>query len=88
VKGQPITAGYLSDAQRGGELEVEILPGEEAPQLRRWLQGEMRKLGVEVLISDDADAVKEVADRLELEQQLCVAHVRTLRLWQNWQRLT
>lgn len=76
VKGQPITAGYLTDEKRGEVLEVEILPGEEAPQLARWLKRALSELGVEVLLSDDADGFKAVADELGLKQQLCVAHVR------------
>ena len=76
VKGQPITVGYLTDAQCGAVLEVELLAGAEAQHLLRWLKQTVRQLGVEGPVSDDADAFKEVADRLELKQQLCVAHVR------------
>lgn len=74
LKGERIVTGTVTDALRGEVLEVEILEGESAEEIREWIEGLVEELGVEVMVSDDADfgelsrtdCYKEVADELAL----------------------
>ena len=59
----------------GETLSIEVLADESAESLTQWAQTLATSLQAEVLVSDDADAMKTVADALGLDQQLCRAHV-------------
>jgi transposase-like protein len=59
----------------GETLSIEVLADESAESLTHWAQTLATSLQAEVLVSDDADAMKTVADALGLDQQLCRAHV-------------
>lgn len=59
----------------GETLHIEVLADESAESLTQWAQTLAGSLQAEVLVSDDADAMKTVADALGLDQQLCRAHV-------------
>lgn len=76
VKGKSITTGMITNGEAGEVIEVEILEGEDKEEIEAWLKELVEELEVEVLISDDADAFKGVADDLGLRHQVCVAHVR------------
>jgi len=52
-----------------------VLADESAQSLKQWAQTLSLSLQAEVLVTDDADAMKTVADALGLDQQLCRAHV-------------
>lgn len=74
-KGQSLAVGVVVDDARGVELTVDVLDGEDAATIERWLKEVAEAVGAEVLVSDDADAFKMVADNLGLEHQVCRAHV-------------
>jgi len=59
----------------GETLSIEVLADESAESLMQWAQTLSASLQAEVLVSDDADQMKTVADALGLEQQVCRAHV-------------
>ena len=59
----------------GAPLTIDVLPAETAPQLEEWIRDLAKQLGVEILVSDDADSMKNVADSLGLQHQICRAHV-------------
>ena len=59
----------------GETLSIEVLADESAESLTHWAQQLSASLQAEVLVTDDADAMKTVADALGLDQQLCRAHV-------------
>ena len=59
----------------GATLSIEVLADESAESLTHWAQTLSASVQAEVLVSDDADTMKTVADALGLEQQLCRAHV-------------
>ncbi|MDF0668887.1 MAG: hypothetical protein P0119_22780, partial [Nitrospira sp.] len=40
-----------------------------------WIRDLAKQLGVEILVTDDADSMKNVADALGLSHQICRAHV-------------
>lgn len=59
----------------GAPLTIDILSAETALQLEAWIRDLANQLGVEVLVTDDADSMKNVADGLGLQHQICRAHV-------------
>ena len=73
-EGQPVAVGYVN---------------EHDPQaVQRWLAPFVQKMGVSVIVTDDLFIYKQVAQRLNLEHQICQFHVRrwvgrTLKELQN-----
>lgn len=59
----------------GAPLTIEVLSAETALQLEDWIRDLAKQLGVEILVTDDADSMKNVADALGLSHQICRAHV-------------
>ncbi|HEX9090712.1 MAG TPA: transposase [Anaerolineales bacterium] len=61
-EGKPVGIGYVDEAN---------------PQaVRRWLDPLVKRLGVSVIVTDDLFSYKSVAERLDLEHQICQFHVR------------
>jgi transposase-like protein len=60
--GQPVTVGYVD---------------EKDPQaVKKFLEPLMQRLGVSVIVTDDLLSYRVVADKLELEHQVCQFHLR------------
>jgi transposase-like protein len=59
----------------GQPIAFELLESEGALHAERWIRGIAKMLGAEVLVTDDADALKNVSEALDVEQQICRAHV-------------
>jgi transposase-like protein len=59
----------------GEPLTFDLLPSESALHTQRWIQDLARVVGAEILVTDDADGLKTVADELDLRHQICRAHV-------------
>jgi len=60
--GEPVTVGYVD---------------EKDPQaLKRFLAPLAQRLGASVIVTDDLASYKQVAEALQLEQQICQFHVR------------
>ena len=60
--GEPITVGYLD---------------EKDPQaVKKFLEPLVQRLGISVIVTDDLASYKQVADDLQLEQQVCQFHLR------------
>jgi transposase-like protein len=61
-EGKPVAIGYVDEYQ---------------PQaVRRWLEPLVKRLGVSVIVTDDLVHYKTVAEKLDLEHQICQFHVR------------
>jgi hypothetical protein len=73
--GKWLALGLSVDDTTGLVLTVDGLPGEDSETLRAWLTPIAESVGAQVLISDDADAFKQVADGLDLLHQVCKRHV-------------
>jgi len=82
VKGQGTVVLQLSDGEKEVSLAVEILEGEDTESLQAGIAEVAQAVGAKVLLSDDTDPYKAVADELGLEHQLCQRHVvpNTLQL--------
>lgn len=76
VNGQWLTLGLTVDDLSGLVLTVDDLAGEDAQTLREWIEPIAEAVGAQILVTDDADALKMVADALGLEQQVCKGHVK------------
>ena len=74
-KGKWLPLGISVDAVNGMTLSIDELPGEEAEQLKAWLEPILDALDADVLVSDDADAFKRVSDETGRAQQVCKSHV-------------
>jgi hypothetical protein len=74
-RGKWLSLGLSVDPLTGLVLSVDRLPGGDAQILQTWLAPIATAVGAELLVSDDADAFKTVADQLGLDQQVCKAHV-------------
>lgn len=73
--GKWVTVGIVVDAVNGMVLSIDELPGQDAKQLQAWLEPILDAVGAEVLVSDDADALKNVSDETGRAQQVCKSHV-------------
>lgn len=74
-RGKWLALGVSVDPLSGLVLSVDRLPAEDARTLQTWLAPVARAVGAELVVSDDADAFKTVADALGLDHQVCKAHV-------------
>jgi len=59
----------------GEPIRFEILDAEASFRIEQWLRTLAQVLGAEILVTDDADGLKMVADHLGLQHQICRAHV-------------
>ncbi len=73
--GEWVTVGIMVDAVNGMVLSIDELPGEDAEQLKAWLEPIMEAVEADVVVSDDADAFKNVSDETGRSQQVCKSHV-------------
>jgi transposase-like protein len=63
------------DAIAGLALTIDEIAAEDTQTLLEWMEPIATSVGAEILVTDDADALKTVADELALEQQVCKSHV-------------
>lgn len=73
--GKWLPLGISVDAVNGMTLSIDNLPGEEAAQLKAWLEPILEAVDADVLVSDDADAFKKVSDETGRAHQVCKSHV-------------
>jgi hypothetical protein len=67
--------GITVDAISGMVLTIDQLAGEETHTLQEWVAPIAEGVAARVLVTDDADAFKTVADEQGLFQQVCKSHV-------------
>ena len=73
--GKWVTVGIAVDALNGMVLSIDELAGEDAEQLKAWLEPILEAVDADVVVSDDADAIKKVSDETGRSQQVCKSHV-------------
>lgn len=74
--GRWLPLGLCVDDTTGLVLTVDDLSGEDAETLEAWLAPVVEAVGAEILVTDDADAFKTVADELGMDHQVCKSHVK------------
>lgn len=73
--GKWLPVGVIVDPLNGLVLSIDHLSSEDAQTLRAWIEPIADQVGAQVLVSDDADALKQAADQSGLDQQVCKSHV-------------
>ena len=74
--GEWLPLGLAVDDTTGLVLTVDALSAEDAETVKEWLDPVVEAVGAELLVSDDADAFKAVANDLGLAHQVCKGHVK------------
>ena len=74
--GEWLPLGLAVDDTTGLVLTVDQLSAEDAKTLKEWMEPIAEAVDAKLLVSDDADAFKTVADELGLEHQVCKSHVK------------
>jgi len=74
--GEWLPLGLTVDDTTGLVLTVDRLSAEDAGTLKEWMEPIAEAVDAKLLVSDDADAFKKVADELGLEHQVCKSHVK------------
>lgn len=75
-QGQWLPLGLSVDDLSGLVLTIDDLSASDADTLKTWLEPIAEAVAAEVLVTDDADGFKRVADELGLDQQVCKSHVK------------
>ena len=73
--GKWVTVGIAVDPINGMVLSIDELSGEDAEQLKAWLEPILEAVEADVVASDDADAFKIVSDQTGRSHQVCKSHV-------------
>jgi transposase-like protein len=73
--GEWLPLGLTVDDTTGLVLTVDDLSGEDAQALKEWMAPIAQAVEADILVTDDADAFKTVADELGLDHQVCKGHV-------------
>ncbi len=74
--GQWLHLGLSVDSLSGLVLTIDEVTAEDAATLKAWIEPIAASVGAQVLVSDDADGFKTVADELGLVHQVCKSHVK------------
>ena len=74
--GKWLHLGIAVDDITGWVLSIDELTGEDAETLEAWMAPVIAAVGAELLVTDDADSLKRVADNQALKHQVCKSHVK------------
>jgi transposase-like protein len=74
-RGERVAVAVAIDVQAGVMLDIELADNEETETLQGWLDPLLKLIGAEVLITDDQDAFKTIADQAGVSHQICRQHV-------------
>src|SRR2546423_7027713 len=74
-KGEWLPLGITVDAISGLALTIDALPAQDIKALQDWIEPIATSVGATVLVTDDADGFKTVADEVGVQHQICKAHV-------------
>jgi len=73
--GRWLPLGVTVDDTTGLVLTIDELSGEYAQTLTEWITPIAEQVGATLLVTDDADSLKAVAEEVGLDQQICKSHV-------------
>ena len=76
VKGKKTVVGFVTDAQSGRLLGMDVLVDRDSEGFVKWLERYVSRFGVEAVVTDDLNTYKPVVEHLGMEHQVCIAHVR------------
>jgi transposase-like protein len=76
VRGEKVGIQVVVDDQSGDLLGLDIIVSESSEEVRQVVERVVAQVEAEVLVSDDLDAYKKVADEVGLDHQICRSHVK------------
>jgi transposase-like protein len=76
VQGEKVGIQVVVDDDSGELLRLEIVVSENSEEVLAIVQEVMEEVEAEVVVSDDLDVYKQVADELNLAHQICRGHVK------------
>lgn len=76
VKGEKVGIQVVVDDQSGDLLGLDIIVSENSEEVRQAVEQVAKQVEAEVLVSDDLDVYKGVADEVGLDHQICRSHVK------------
>ena len=76
LRGKKTVVGFVTDAKSGQLVGMDVLVDRDSEGFVRWLQRYVSRFGMEAMVTDDLSSYKPVAERLGVEHQVCIAHVR------------
>jgi hypothetical protein len=75
-KGEWLPLGITVDPITGLALTIDALAAQDIKALKEWIEPIAKSVGATVLVTDDADGFKTVADEVGVQHQVWKAHVR------------
>lgn len=76
VKGAMVAVQVVVDDRDSDLLALEIVASENIPEVTALVREVAKQVQADVLVSDDLDTYKQVADALDLDHQICRSHVK------------
>ena len=76
VKGEKVCIQVVVDDQNGDLLGLDIVVSENSEEVRKVVEQVVEQVDAEVLVSDDLDVYKNVADEVGLDHQICRSHIK------------
>lgn len=76
LRGEKVVVGFVTDAESGQIVGMDVLVERDSDGFTNWLSGYVEALGVEAVVTDDLATYKPVVERLWVDHQVCIAHVR------------
>jgi hypothetical protein len=74
-KGEWLPLGITVDPISGLALTIDALAAEDIKTLKDWIEPIAKSVGATVLVTDDTDGFKTVADSVGMQHQVCKAYV-------------
>ena len=74
-QGEWLPLGITVDPITGLALSIDALAAQDIKALKEWIEPIAKTVGATILVTDDADGFKTVADEVGVQQQICKAHV-------------
>jgi transposase-like protein len=74
-QGEWLPLGITVDPISGLALTVDALTAEDIKTLKAWIEPIAKSVDAQVLVTDDADGFKTIADEVGMQHQVCKAHV-------------
>jgi hypothetical protein len=70
-KGEKLAVAITVDEKTGVTLDIEIVEDKVAETLSAWLEPLLELVGADILLTDDQDGFKTVANQASLKHQIC-----------------
>ena len=86
VRGRRTVVGFVTDAESGQVVGMDVLVDRDSEGFVRWLEGYVSRFGVESMVTDDLSTYKPVVEHLGVDHQVCIAHVRKW-VWNRLRRI-